>query len=111
MNILICAGAALVALAAATPAKAEAAIQPPMNTFNQAFYTCDGGAFTISYDSETPTSAKLTTSNSHEYELNRAASPTGVQFSNDRVSFWTDRKSVKVQGTQLKLLNCKTNAG
>jgi membrane-bound inhibitor of C-type lysozyme len=83
--------------------------QPPMNNFDFAFYTCaEGGAFQISYDSDTPTKATLTTSlNNTQYELVRAPVDQGVQFSKGAVKFWTDGKTVVVDGTKARFKDCK----
>jgi membrane-bound inhibitor of C-type lysozyme len=82
-----------------------------MNQFSQAFYRCDnGGAFMMSYDgSEEPQDAKMTTSNDNKsYQLKRAPAASGVQFSGGKVTFWTDGKAVRVEGTQTAFHNCKT---
>ena len=82
---------------------------PPMDDFNNAFYTCDNeGAFLISYDSDKPSSATLTTSNnSKRYELKKTAVATGTEFSGGNVKFWTDGDTVTVVGTEVALQNCK----
>ena len=102
-------GAAAIAMSSGGDAQAQAApMQPPMNDFNDAYYLCDGTAFLIAYDSETPTQAKLTTSNHNkEFELKRTPSPSGVAFEGGAVKFWTDGKSVTVAGTPDKFTNCK----
>lgn len=89
-------------------AMAAKSMTPPMDDFNNAFYTCDaGGAFLISYDSDKPESASLTTSNnSKRYELKRTPVETGAQFSGETVKFWTDGTTVTVVGTEVALLNC-----
>jgi membrane-bound inhibitor of C-type lysozyme len=94
-------------------APAVAATQPPMNNFNEAYYTCDaGGAFLISYDSNKPKAATMTTSNnSKHYKLKRTSVADGVQFSNEKVKFWTDGKAVTVEGTEIPLQNCTTKVG
>jgi membrane-bound inhibitor of C-type lysozyme len=101
------------ALLAASPALAASTPQPPMNNFNDAYYTCDaGGAFLMSYDSTKPTSATMTTSNnSKRYMLKRDRVATGVQFAGDKVKFWTDGKTVTVEGTEIPLQNCAVKAG
>lgn len=93
----------------ATAAAAAAPMQPPMNGFDFAFYTCDDGrAFQISYDSDTPTSATMTTSdNNRQYALTRTHAPEGVQFSNGAARFWTDGRKVVVEGTANRLENCR----
>ena len=80
-----------------------------MNNFNFAFYSCaDGGAFQISYDSDTPKSATMTTNdNNKAYVLNRADSQSGVTFANGGTKFWTDGKAVQVDGTSKPLKDCK----
>lgn len=98
----------LAAMAAAGSAAAADAMQPPMNEFNDAYYLCDGAAFLISYDSETPTKATLTTSDHNKaYELKRAESPTGVTFTDGTLKFWTDGKTVTVAGSPAKFTNCR----
>jgi len=106
-------GAALAACVAAGPATAASSIQPPMNTFNSAFYTCDeDGAFMISYDSDKPQNASVTTSGSQKpYKLKRDTVTDGVQFSDGTVKFWTDGKTALVDGTQVPFRNCKMKAG
>ena len=72
MNTLSAIAAALAAGAIAAPAGAETQMQPPMNDFYEAFYTCEsGGAFLICCNSETPASATLTTSKNKKYQLKR----------------------------------------
>jgi membrane-bound inhibitor of C-type lysozyme len=104
--------AAFLTCATTAPVQAaDAPMQPPMNDFNDAYYSCDGTAFLISYDSETPTKAKLTTSSHNkEYELTRTQSPSGVAFEGGAVRFWTDGKTVTVAGTPEKFTNCKRKA-
>ena len=99
---------ALATTAIAAPAFAKPA-QPPMNSFNFAFYTCDNGnAFQISYDSDTPSQATLTTSNNNkQYQLKRTDVSNGIQFSNQDVRFWTDGKDTVITGTGIPLNNCK----
>lgn len=82
--------------------------QPPMNNFNEAYYTCDAsGAFLMSYDSNKPAAATMTTSNtSKRYALKRMPVAEGSQFSGEGVKFWTDGKSVIVEGTQVPLQKC-----
>jgi hypothetical protein len=84
----------------------------PMDDFNNAFYTCDaGGAFLMSYDSDRPSEATMTTSNnSKRYDLKKAKVAEGVEFTDDHVSFWTDGKTVVVKGTEVPLNNCKAKA-
>ncbi|WP_309604232.1 MliC family protein [Phenylobacterium sp.] len=116
MNALRVAGAAFgLWLAGAAPALAqpEAAMQPPMNDFTQAFYRCDGGlAFMISYDSERPTTADMMTNDDgRHYALKRTTAPSGVQFSGGGARFWTDGKTVVVEGTKSAFKNCKIKPG
>jgi hypothetical protein len=96
----------------ATVAAAAPKMQPPMNSFDFAFYTCDaGGAFQITYDSDTPTSATLTTNDHNkQYTLMRRPIAEGVQFANGEARFWTDGKKVVVDGTRPSLANCKRMA-
>jgi membrane-bound inhibitor of C-type lysozyme len=94
-------------LAVSAPVSADTPMQPPMNDFNEAFYVCDGANFAVSYDSDTPTAATLTTSNAKKYDLKRTTAPSGVQFTEDPVKFWTDGKTVVVQGAGGSFQNCK----
>lgn len=113
MKTLIMAGASFAATLIGTAATAAPSTQPPMNNFEYAFYTCDnGGAFQISYDSRTPSTAKMTTSNNNkQYTMKRTDDADGVQFTNGSTKFWTDGKSVLVEGTEAPLQNCKLKAG
>ena len=92
---------------AATPA--PAGMKPPMNDFNQAFYRCDnGGAFSISYDSDTPATAEITTNDDNRpHVLKRTPSPSGAQFTGAAARFWTDGKTVVVDGPKAAFKNCK----
>jgi membrane-bound inhibitor of C-type lysozyme len=106
--------AALVAGLAAGPALAQApaappGAQPPMNDFYQAFYRCDGGgAFSLNYDSDQPTKVELTANDGTKaMDLKRGASPSGVVFTSGAAKFWTDGKSVLLEGTKTALKNCK----
>ena len=96
---------------AATPA--PAGMKPPMNDFNQAFYRCDnGGAFSISYDSDTPATAEITTNDDNKpHALKRTPSPSGAQFTGGAARFWTDGKTVVVEGPKAAFKNCKMKAG
>jgi len=100
--------------AAAQPAAAPAAggMKPPMNDFNQAFYRCDGGgAFSMSYDSDDPQKAEMTTNDDNRpHELKRTPSSSGVQFSAGAMRFWTDGKTVVAEGTKTAFKNCKMKA-
>jgi membrane-bound inhibitor of C-type lysozyme len=108
MSALSVSAAVLAAGAIAAPAMAETAVQPPMNDFYEAFYTCEGGAFLVSYDSETPERATLTTNlKAKKYELKRAPAPSGVKFSGAAARFWTDGKTATIEGTETPLRNCK----
>jgi len=99
--------------AAAQPAAAPAGPQPPMNSFDQAFYRCDAGeAFMMSYDSEQPQSAQMVTnSDNRHYQLKRTAAANGVQFSGAAAKFWTDGKSVTAEGAKGVFHNCKMKQG
>jgi membrane-bound inhibitor of C-type lysozyme len=93
----------------AAPAIAKPSDRPPMNEFKFAFYTCDSGSsFQISYDSDAPTEATLTTSNNNkQYHLKRAPVANGVQFSGENVTFWTDGSTIIVKGADTPFNNCK----
>jgi membrane-bound inhibitor of C-type lysozyme len=104
----------LIAVALGSPAFADPPMQPPMNNFDQAFYTCDnGGAFIVSYEGNPPTSATMTTSNDNKsYALKRTPAATGAQFAGAAgAKFWTDGKTVTVAGTQKAFINCKIKPG
>jgi membrane-bound inhibitor of C-type lysozyme len=108
MNALSVIAAALAVSSIASPGLAEPAKQPPMNDFYEAFYICESGAFLVSYDSDTPESATLTTSNNNKkFVLKRTPAPSGAQFSGGAVKFWTDGKAVTVEGAALPFKNCK----
>jgi opacity protein-like surface antigen len=101
---------ALVAVALGSAAAADSPMEPPMNNFDQAFYTCDaGGAFIVSYHGSPPTRATMTASNDNKsYALKRTKVATGVQFDGPAgAKFWTDGKTVTVAGTQKVYSNCK----
>ena len=91
---------------------AAAPMRPPMNDFNFAFYTCDGqGAFQITYDSDAPKVATMTTNdNNKQYVLTRRRVAEGAQFSDGAARFWTDGRKVVVEGTATRLENCKRKA-
>jgi hypothetical protein len=93
----------------AAPTTAKPDTLPPMNNFDFAFYTCEGGqAFQMSYDSDKATTAKLTTSNGNsQYSLTRTPVANGVQFSGQDVTFWTDGSVVVLKGTKIPFNNCK----
>lgn len=111
MNALpiVCAALSLGLVAAPARAQPAAAAQPPMNDFTQAFYRCDGGlSFMMSYDSEKPTTADMATNDDgRRYVLKRTTPPSGVQFSGGGARFWTDGKTVVVEGTKASFKNCK----
>jgi len=104
------AGAAVALTLAAGPAFGQPApAQPPMNSFDQAFYRCDGGeAFMMSYDSDQPGTAEMVTnSDQRHYQLKRAEPKTGVEFTGAGVRFWTDGKTVSGETPKSPLKNCK----
>ena len=113
----VCAAAGLPGLALgvalAGPAFAQPPAQPPMNAFYQAFYRCDGGeAFMMSYDSEQPATAQMVTNaDNRHYDLKRAEAADGIRFTGGPAKFWTDGKSVTVEGTKAAYHNCKMKAG
>ena len=84
--------------------------KPPMNDFSQAFYRCDGGLnFMMSYDGDSPTTAEMATNDDgRHYNLKRSNSANGVQFTGGGAKFWTDGKTVVVEGTKAAFKNCKT---
>ena len=66
----------------------------------------------MSYDSEDPQSATLAGNHDGKrHQLKRAPSETGVQFSGDHVTFWTDGKTVRVDGATAPFKNCRMKAG
>lgn len=83
-----------------------------MNNFNFAFYTCaDGGAFQVSYDSTTPTTATVTTShNNKQYVLTRTSAGAGVRFAKGAVKFQPSGRTALIQGTRAPLTGCKLKA-
>lgn len=108
MNAVPVAVSILALSAMAGQAVAQPTTQPPMNDFYQAFYNCDGGAFLVTYDTDTPMTATLMfAGNNKQYVLPRTKAPSGVQFSTDATRFWTDGKTVTVTGTAQPLKNCK----
>lgn len=113
MKHLTCLYGILLAGACASVSLAASPSQPPMDQFNNAYYTCDAGAaFAMSYDSKKPTSVVMTTSNNNKrHSLKRTPVANGVEFSGDAVKFWTDGNKVVVEGTQLPLTNGSTKAG
>jgi|GEM_PF-2957436 len=108
---IVCAGFALGF--AATPTLAATPAQPPMNEFDQAFYTCEsGGAFMMTYDSDQPTKVEMTTnSDNKRYDLKRTESAAGVEFKGPGARFWTDGKTVVVEGTTVSFKSCKMKGG
>jgi len=113
MKGLALVGAALAVSLVGAPTMAASSLQPPMDSFNDAFYTCDNGrTFLISYDSDEPANATMTT-NDHDkrYALKRTPAPTGFLFSGDAAKFWTDGKSVVVGGTEARFQNCRMKSG
>jgi membrane-bound inhibitor of C-type lysozyme len=115
MNALpmVCAALSLGLVAAPARAQPAATSQPPMNDFTQAFYRCDGGlSFMMSYDSEKPTTADMATNDDgRRYVLKRTTAASGVQFSGGGARFWTDGKTVVVEGTKASFKNCKVKSG
>jgi len=109
MKVLAMITGAAVGCLPSLSAMADPPVQPPMNTFDFAFYDCaDGSAFQITYDSETPKTATMTTNvDNKQYVLTRMDAPSGVAFSSGATKFWTDGKAVAVQGTSKPLKNCK----
>ena len=94
----------------AIAAPAAKPMQPPMNSFDFAFYTCDDGkAFQVSYDSDTPTVATINTSNK-QYVLNRQPADDGAKFTKGAARFWTDGRKVEIEGTATRLQNCRRKA-
>jgi membrane-bound inhibitor of C-type lysozyme len=105
--------ACLAAVCVAGPvAAAPPKLQPPMNAFDFAFYVCEGrGSFQITYDSEAPKTATMTTSdNNKAYVLTRKAVANGVEFADGAVRFWTDGRKVVVEGTATPMQDCKRQA-
>ena len=96
----------------AEPALAAPPTQPPMNDFSQAFYKCDGGdAFMMSYDAEDAKTATLAGNHDNKrHELKRMPSDSGFQYAGDHMTFWTDGRTVRVEGS-VAFKNCKIKAG
>lgn len=99
----------MVASLQAAPVVMAAQVQLPMDNFRNAFYTCDdGGAFLVSYDTRQPKEAIITTStNPKKHQLKRTTVAEGAKFSGETISFWTDGKTVVVEGTEAPMRNCK----
>ena len=108
MKVVPIFGAVLAFVIMPAPALADAAFEPPMDDFNNAFYQCnEPGAFLVSYDSDKPTSATITTANNNKnYSLQRTSSESGVLFSGGAVKFWTDGKTTTLTGTETTYKNC-----
>jgi len=106
ISIVFALGSTSAAAIAAEP------MQPPMNDFNQAFYKCDAGdAFMMSYDAEDAKTATLTGNHDNKRrELKRTPSDSGVQYKGDQVTFWTDGKTVRVEGA-VAFKNCRMKSG
>jgi membrane-bound inhibitor of C-type lysozyme len=100
---------AVLAFCAGPALAADSAPQPPMNDFYQAFYRCDGGgAFSLTYDSDQPTTVQLAANDgSKPVELKRGTAASGFAFATGAQKFWTDGRTVKVEGTKTALSNCK----
>lgn len=97
------------ALSAFAAASADAAeFTPPMDSINDAYYTCaSGGAFLVAYDGPKPTTATITTNNNnHTYRLKRTAVSQGVEFKGAGATFWTDGARMSLSGTEAKLADC-----
>lgn len=108
MVIVRIVGTCFAAAVVSGPAMAAPLAQPPMNDFNDAYYICGDAAFQVSYDSNTPQTATVTTSSDNKsYELKRTPSDDGVSFAAGGVSFWTDGKSGSVAGAGAPLKNCR----
>jgi membrane-bound inhibitor of C-type lysozyme len=45
------------------------------------------------------------------HALKRSPSPSGVQFTGGGVKFWTDGKTVVVEGTKSPFKNCRMKTG
>lgn len=114
MRLSPVAGVALAWLLTTAADEAAKPMQPPMNDFGFAFYNCaDGGAFQIIYDSpDAPSRATMITNdNNRKYELARTPDATGAAFAKGATKFWTNGKSVLVEGTSQPLKSCKLKAG
>jgi membrane-bound inhibitor of C-type lysozyme len=112
--VTLCLGlAAAPALGQPAAAPTPSGPKPPMNDFSQAFYRCDGGLnFMMSYDGDQPTTADMATNDDgRHYAMKRGTSANGVQFAGGGARFWTDGKTVVVEGTKAAFKNCKTKAG
>ena len=87
--------------------------KPPMNDFSQAFYRCDGGgAFMMSYDADDPAKAEMAGNDGAKpHQLKRTPAANGVEFTGGGVRFWTDGKTVVVEGAKAPFKNCKMKTG
>jgi hypothetical protein len=111
-GVLVAGMVAAGVLAAGSALGQAAAMQPPMNSFDQAFYRCDGGeAFMMTYDDEQPTKAEMVTnSDQRHYQLKRSDAKGGVEFSGGGAKFWTDGKTVTGETPKAAFKNCKMKA-
>ena len=109
MKVLPMIGGVLAGCIISTAVAADTPMQPPMDSFDSAFYACaEGWAFQMSYDSETPQTATMTTNdNNKQYTLTRTDAPGGVAFANGATRFWTDGKAVRVEGTGQPMRDCR----
>lgn len=109
--VLLLGSAAVPAMAQPSPPAAQ--MKPPMNDFGQAFYRCDaGGSFMMSYDGDDPAKAELSGNDGAKpHELKRAQAKDGVEYTGGGVRFWTDGKTVVVDGTKAPFKNCKMKTG
>ena len=99
---------------AGSAARAQTApMKAPMNDFNQAFYRCDaGGAFMMSYDADDPAKAEMAGNDGAKpHQLKRTPAANGVEFTGGGVRFWTDGKTVVVEGAKAPFKNCKMKTG
>ena len=114
MRFSLMAGVALAWLLTTAADEAAKPMQPPMNDFGFAFYNCaDGGAFQVIYDSpDAPTKATMITNdNNRKYELARMPDASGVAFTKGSTRFWTNGKTVVVEGASTPLKNCRLKGG
>jgi membrane-bound inhibitor of C-type lysozyme len=90
-------------------AASAATVQPPMGDFDAAYYSCDQGqGFQISYDSKSPASATVTTSdNNARHQLKRVSAASGPEFSDGTVTVSVTSQGAQVKGTQVALTGCK----
>jgi hypothetical protein len=93
-----------------SPALAQTGpMKVPMNDFNQAFYRCEaGGSFMMSYDADDPAKAEMAGNDGAKpHELKRVPTSNAVEFTGGGVKFWTDGKTVVVEGAKAPFKNCK----